>query len=112
MLLSALAEACSSSIDLQAPFKVPSVLLTGSHNASVHAVRQGCCDLAAIDCVSLALGMLHHPSFLDGVRIIGWTKPAFALPFVTHKHVSESTLQSIRGGMTNSHVEQQRYKCA
>jgi hypothetical protein len=100
MLLSALAEAYASVSDLESPLEVPAIVVTGSHNASVHAVRHGCCDLVAIDCVSLALGVLHHSSFLEGVRIIGWTKPAFALPYVTHKHVTDSTLRSIRKGLT------------
>lgn len=99
MLLSALSEALGSTVDDDLSFTVPTVVLTGSHNASVHAIRQGCCHVAAIDCVSLALGVRHHSSFLDGVRVIGWTRPALALPYVTHQGAAADTLQSIKQGV-------------
>ena len=99
MLLSALSEAYVNVFQDRRTLGVQNILVTGSHSASILAVRQGCCDIAAIDCVSLALGIHHNSSFMDGVKVFGWTNPAPALPLVTHKHVTKHTLRSIRTGL-------------
>ncbi len=59
------------------------VVLTGSHAASVEAVGTGKADLAAIDCVTLALLQRHRPALTACVKILDWTMPAPGLPLIT-----------------------------
>lgn len=58
-------------------------LQTGSHRASLLAIRQGDADIAAIDCVTLALLQKADPQCMNGLKIIGETPPAPALPLIT-----------------------------
>ena len=58
---------------------------TGSHRASLEAVRQGKADYAVIDCRSWALAQKHDDGS-DELVVIGWTAERLGLPFVTsHK---------------------------
>lgn len=59
------------------------VLVTGSHAASIAAVGARDADLAAIDCVTLALLQRHRPALTAQVRILDWTMPAPGLPLIT-----------------------------
>lgn len=67
------------------PVTVKGLVQTGAHVASLRTVanRELDVDIAAIDCVSLALIRQHHPHLLAGVRVIGWTEPMLAPPFAT-----------------------------
>ena len=56
---------------------------TGAHRASLETVRSGAADLAAIDCVSLALFQQQDPQVLAGLRICGYTAQAPGLPLIT-----------------------------
>ena len=58
-------------------------VVTGSHAASLEAVRGGMADCAAIDCVTFALLYKHRRHAVSGVRVVGETAAAPALPFVT-----------------------------
>ncbi|WP_237832693.1 phosphate/phosphite/phosphonate ABC transporter substrate-binding protein [Obesumbacterium proteus] len=60
-----------------------STLQTGSHRASLLAIKQGDADIAAIDCVTLALLQKAEPQCLSGLKIIGETPPAPGLPLIT-----------------------------
>lgn len=55
---------------------------TGGHAASVAAVADGRADLAAIDCVTLALLADAEPDLFDRVRVIGSSARSAGLPFV------------------------------
>ena len=59
------------------------VIESGSHEESVKWVRDGRADVAGIDCVSWALLSEHRPRSVEGLRILYWTDPAPALPYVT-----------------------------
>lgn len=72
------------------------VLDTGSHRASLTALRDGRAEVAAIDCVTWALIADVAPAELDGLRAIGFTEPAPALPFVTAAHDADRTLPVLR----------------
>lgn len=58
-------------------------LATGAHRASLAAVTEGRADLCAVDCVTWALLCRHEPERTAGLRPIGWTGPAPALPLIT-----------------------------
>ena len=59
------------------------VIITGSHAASLRAVATGEADIAAIDCVTLALLSDIRPDAVAAIRILGWTTPSPGLPMIT-----------------------------
>lgn len=63
--------------------RISALIETGAHLSSLAAVQQGAADLAAIDGVSLALAQDCWPQAMAGLRVLGWTDPAPALPFIT-----------------------------
>ena len=69
---------------------------TGSHHASVDSVRNGKADLAAIDCVTLALLQRDHPEMVRGVQVCGHTAPAPGLPLITSLHTPPDVLLALR----------------
>lgn len=79
-----------------------SMLITGAHAASITAVASGEADVAAIDCVTLALLRKHRPDAVAAVRVLAWSDPAPALPFITaHDGVAPSTLlAALRAALT------------
>ncbi len=70
---------------------------TGSHVASIAAIAAGQADLAAIDCVTLALLKRHRPACLDGTRFLGWTAAAPGLPLVSAG--DDATIAALRGAL-------------
>lgn len=98
MLLSSLADSLGDSTALAAR-KFERVVLTGSHIGSMKAVQDGTADLACIDCVSLALARNHCPLLVEGLRVIGWSLPAPALPYATHKNATDEEVASLRQGL-------------
>lgn len=58
-------------------------LETGSHAASLVALQARRADLCAIDCVSWAIARCHRPALTLDLRVIGWSSPMPALPYVT-----------------------------
>lgn len=70
---------------------------TGSHAASMATVQAGRADLCAIDCVTWAIARRHRPALTDGLRVIAWSPPMPALPYVTrHKLPVEPMLRALR----------------
>lgn len=72
-------------------FFEPSAIVTGSHRASLAAVREARADCASIDCVTWALLERHCPHELRELRIIGATPGAPAPPLVTSDAVATSS---------------------
>jgi hypothetical protein len=60
-------------------------LLTGSHRASIAAVREGSAEYAAIDAVIWHLLERDAPVQLQGLRIVARSDPGPAPPFVCRK---------------------------
>lgn len=56
---------------------------SGSHYHSLLAIKQRAADIAAIDCVTLALLRRAEPQIMDGLRIIGATQAAPGLPLIS-----------------------------
>lgn len=69
---------------------------TGGHIPSLRAVAAGDADFAWIDCVTHALVAAHCPGMLEGVRVIGHSGPAPALPFITALGTSPETMMALR----------------
>jgi len=81
-----------------------SVLWTGSHAATLHALSSGAADVGAIDCVTLAL--LHDARFepLRGVRTIGMTASAPGLPLIASRALGEHRAQALRNALDEAHA--------
>lgn len=73
-----------------------SVAETGSHESSLIAVQSRSADVAAIDCVTLALLRRHRHRATKGLRVIGWTPSAPAPPFVTDASMDASSVDALR----------------
>lgn len=77
-------------------------LVTGSHRASIDAVRRREADIAAIDCVIHGLLERHAPGGLDGTRVIGMTPAAPGLPFVCANRTTCDDLLRLRAGLARA----------
>jgi len=73
-----------------------SIVWSGSHRQSLALLQNGTADLAAIDCVSLALFERYLPQALSGLKAIGETALTPGLPLITSKHTSAETLATLR----------------
>jgi len=71
-------------------------LETGAHLASAKAVAAGEADIAAIDCVTWALAQRWAPEAVAGLRRIGWTPAAPALPFITAGGQEDAVVQALQ----------------
>lgn len=74
---------------------------TGAHRDSMRAVAQGRADCAAIDCVCWALAGRHQPDLAGRLRVIAWSGPAPALPFVTAAGRSDGDVAALRDALTS-----------
>jgi len=72
------------------------VVETGGHLASMQAVAEGRADCAAIDCVCWALAEHYRGDLAARLKVIGWTDPAPALPFVTNAARSDAEVETLR----------------
>lgn len=75
------------------------VVETGSHRASLAALRQRQADVAAVDCVTLELLRQVAPRELEGLRRLDWTLPAPGLPLITRAGATEEQLAALRAGL-------------
>jgi ABC-type phosphate/phosphonate transport system substrate-binding protein len=73
-----------------------SIVWSGSHRQSLKTVQNGTADLAAIDCVTLALLTRYEPQALSGLSIIDETTLTPGLPLITSRHTSAQTLAALR----------------
>ena len=74
-------------------------LATGGHRLSVDAVREGRADLAAIDCVTLALLQKHDALATEGLCTIGHSAPYPGLPLITSLHTPPEQVLALRYGL-------------
>jgi ABC-type phosphate/phosphonate transport system substrate-binding protein len=72
---------------------------TGSHEASMEAVRAGRADLCAVDCVSLAFARRCRPELTGELRVVAWSPPMPALPYVTAAGRGEAVVEKVRAGL-------------
>jgi ABC-type phosphate/phosphonate transport system substrate-binding protein len=78
-----------------APF-FSSVVVAGSHEASVEAVVEGRADVAAIDCVSFALLKCGRPELIERVAVVAETPLSPGLPFIASARLAAPTIEAIR----------------
>jgi ABC-type phosphate/phosphonate transport system substrate-binding protein len=81
-----------------------SVAWTGSHRASLHALATGLADVAAIDCVTLALLRDSGPAWLADVKVIGTTASAPGLPFIASRKLDERQAALLRDALDTAHA--------
>jgi ABC-type phosphate/phosphonate transport system substrate-binding protein len=70
--------------------------VTGSHAASIDAVRTGAADIAAIDCITFAHIKRFDPARLAGIRVMGETMKGPGLPLITSAQTSDADLAALR----------------
>jgi ABC-type phosphate/phosphonate transport system substrate-binding protein len=75
---------------------------TGSHHAAVDSVRNGQADLAAIDCVTLALLQRNHPEALRGMQVCGHTASVPGLPLITALQTPPEVLLALRQALQHA----------
>jgi ABC-type phosphate/phosphonate transport system substrate-binding protein len=75
------------------------VIVTGAHQASLAAVSAGAADIAAIDCVSLALLRRGRPELTDNVEAIADSPSTPALPFIISAALARSHLDAVRAAL-------------
>ena len=78
------------------------VLWTGSHRASLAAVREGRAGIAAVDGVTLALIRRVAPAEADGLRVLSWSVSTPALPYATRTTMSDDMKNRIRDGLLSA----------
>jgi ABC-type phosphate/phosphonate transport system substrate-binding protein len=76
-----------------------SIVVTGSHEASVAAVDNGQADLASIDCVSFAVLGRGRPELIERVAIVAESALSPGLPFIAAASVPAPTIAVVRGAL-------------
>jgi ABC-type phosphate/phosphonate transport system substrate-binding protein len=76
-----------------------SVLVTGSHLASVEAITQDEADIAAIDCVTWAHLQHWRSGLTDRLRVLTWTVRSPGLPLITSLGTSPSQVATLRAAL-------------
>lgn len=97
-------DSLSGSISLLAAFDLGfqwpgEVVYTGSHVASIEAVRSGAADVAAIDAMTWAYRSRAAPETLDGLTIIGHGPLVPCLPLIVPATTSASAIIAWREGL-------------
>jgi ABC-type phosphate/phosphonate transport system substrate-binding protein len=72
-----------------------SVIETAGHLASLQALQDDRADVAAIDCVSFAFVLDHHPALARGLVAIGTTQNAPGLPLIASKRVPAEGIKAL-----------------
>lgn len=75
------------------------VSISGSHVASIGMLAAGTADVAAVDCVTIALARRIRPSALAGIRILCRTASAPSLPYVTAFRASDDLVRRLQAGL-------------
>jgi len=76
-----------------------SIVMSGGHLNSIEMITKGEVDIAAVDCVTLALVERHCPARLAAVRPLCLTGSAPGLPYITGIASSEDSLKILRAGL-------------
>lgn len=79
--------------------------ISGSHEASLHMIRTGQADVAAIDSVVLSLIERYRPDDMQGFRVLGTTYRAPAPPFVVRAHTPAHDVERIRSALLETFVD-------
>ena len=77
---------------------------TGSHAASIEAVRARRADVCAVDCVTWALLDRHRPSALSGLEVLCHSERVPGLPLVTAADCTDAIVAQIRDALARAFV--------
>ena len=78
-----------------------SVLISGSHRASLELVAAGEADVTAIDCITLAHLRRFATHLASQLKVIDWTPASPCLPYVTSHRTDRETLARLRSAITD-----------
>jgi len=81
------------------------VKVSGTHAASLEMIRRGEADVAAIDCVTYALLESYRPTALAGIRKLGRTYRAPAIPYVTRRDDNDDRVARMRAAVFNAFAD-------
>ena len=73
---------------------------SGAHRRSLAMVRENQADVAAIDCVTLALIGQVAPAELQGIRVLCESARAPALPYITSLRTTSDRMARLRQGLS------------
>jgi ABC-type phosphate/phosphonate transport system substrate-binding protein len=71
-------------------------LVSGGHRQSARMIANGTADVAAIDAVCWHMLREFEPETAANLKVIGWTKPYPALPYITSLETSSKRLELLR----------------
>ena len=75
------------------------VVMSGGHRGSMLAVAESRADIAAVDCVTLALHQRHEPELTAALRTLTYTEAAPGLPYVTAARRGADEVERLRAGL-------------
>ena len=75
--------------------------VSGSHRESLAMLQHGTADIAAIDCISLAMLRRCEPERVAGLRAVASTPPAPGLPLVTAASTPDADLEALRRALAS-----------
>ena len=78
---------------------------TGSHRASIMAVKAGEADVAAIDAVTFAHVSRVAPAEVEGLRVLEYTDAAPGLPMITALSTTDAELAALRLALTEASAD-------
>ncbi len=79
--------------------------VSGSHIESLKMIRRGAADVAAVDCITYALLKSYRPSALDGIRKLGRTYRAPAIPYITRRDGDDDRVDRLQTALFNAFVD-------
>ena len=86
-----------------------SLIVTGSHEASLAAVREGRADMACIDAVTWKILARDVPSAVAGLSVLDRTPSAPAPPYVVRKDSAGEAARRITMAMQDAETESARH---
>ena len=75
------------------------VRISGSHAASLDALKNGDADVASVDCLTYELLGRYRPAAIEGTRPLGLTFAAPAPPYVTQASYSAETVTRMKNAL-------------
>jgi ABC-type phosphate/phosphonate transport system substrate-binding protein len=87
------------------------VKVSGSHLASLEMIRRREADVAAIDCVTLALFQRHLEGAMHGVRVLGQTYQVPAPPYVVRASAPAGETGKVRAALMETFDDRSLADC-
>jgi ABC-type phosphate/phosphonate transport system substrate-binding protein len=82
------------------------VIETGSQPGNLDRIARGEADATAVDCVTLAFWLRHRPALAGAVRMLAWTPPSPAIPYVTSVATPSATVEILRRALRRLAAEE------